>query len=42
MASLLIPVQNEAGASIGANIQVSAELYIQYINTQLNKQAEQR
>ena len=33
MATLLIPVQNEAGASIGANIQVSAELYIQYINT---------
>tara|TARA_R110002124_G_scaffold284057_1_gene460806 strand:+ start:1124 stop:1918 length:795 start_codon:yes stop_codon:yes gene_type:complete len=33
MASLLIPVQNEAGASIGANIQVSAELYIQYINS---------
>ena len=39
MASLLIPVENEDGKSIGANIQVSAELYIQYINTSNSNKA---
>ena len=37
--ALLIPVQNEDGGSIGANIQVSAELYIQYINTSNSNKA---
>ena len=39
MASLLVPVTNEDGESIGANIQVSAELYIQYINTSNSNKA---
>lgn len=37
--ALLIPVQNEDGGNIGANIQVSAELYIQYINTSNSNKA---
>ena len=37
--ALLIPVQNEDGGNIGANIQVSAEVYIQYINTSNSNKA---